>query len=471
MPHPGAREASSIAESGGPPPARRLRRVGAVRGRPGGGGGLEVSAQESTTSSTARRLTPPVRLVSGGPTRAFVPGIGGTRSATASPLHARVTVRRSPRPVWAADIDLDPATARATRAAVRPLTPAPRRDRAPAGRHVALPRVLRRAASGAGDLLLHARRSTSPSSLSLPCGHLLAPRCQRVGQHPDRALRSTGGLHLRRRVPGPRDPARRGAHLDSVGVGPGINDNGSGSATIPIRRADAQGQPRNRSASSGSAPRHGCSLGVRRQPAAVRARQDRAMLNFDMVGSPNFGARLHATSRPARPGALAGLGRHRAALPRLFGQGLATEPTAFDGRSDYASRRRHPRGLHRAGSRPREAAIYGGTAVVVRPAHLARRHRTHPRSQSAPRTRRSPAERLFPSTAPRDRPPARHTLLESSPMRGPHGLPSRSIQRGSRPDRGRRRSASRPRGRGTAASRARCPARRGSPAWCRGRRR
>ena len=47
-----------------------------------------------------------------------------------------------------------------------------------------------------------------------------------------------------------------GAHLDSVGVGPGINDNGSGSATIlEIAEQVRKVKPRNKIPSSGSARR------------------------------------------------------------------------------------------------------------------------------------------------------------------------------------------------------------------------
>ena len=64
------------------------------------------------------------------------------------------------------------------------------------------------------------------------------------------------------------------------------------------------------------------------------------MLNFDMVGSPNFVRFVYdgdlSDSEPPEGGAPAG----SAEIERLFldyfeSQGLATEPTAFDGRSDY----------------------------------------------------------------------------------------------------------------------------------------
>ena len=64
------------------------------------------------------------------------------------------------------------------------------------------------------------------------------------------------------------------------------------------------------------------------------------MLNFDMIGSPNFVQFVYdgnlSDSEPPRGRRPGGLGGDRAAVPRLLRQpGLATRPTAFDGRSDY----------------------------------------------------------------------------------------------------------------------------------------
>ena len=97
------------------------------------------------------------------------------------------------------------------------------------------------------------------------------------------------------------------------------------------------------------------------------------MLNFDMVGSPNFVRFVYdgdlSDSEPPPGGAPAG----SAEIEQLFldyfaGQGLATEPTAFDGRSDYGPfiAAGIPAGGLFTGAEgiktAEEAAIYGGTA-------------------------------------------------------------------------------------------------------------
>jgi Zn-dependent M28 family amino/carboxypeptidase len=74
--------------------------------------------------------------------------------------------------------------------------------------------------------------------------------------------------------------------------------------------------------------------------SAQERAQIAAMLNFDMIGSPNFVRFVYdgdlSDSAPLPDGAPPGSG----AIETLFldyfaSQGLATEPTAFDGRSDY----------------------------------------------------------------------------------------------------------------------------------------
>ena len=98
-----------------------------------------------------------------------------------------------------------------------------------------------------------------------------------------------------------------------------------------------------------------------------------ANLNFDMVGSPNYVRFVYdgdgsdtATAGP--PGS--------AQIEALFnnyfaGQGLATDPTAFDGRSDYGPfiAGGVPAGGLFTGAEgiktPAQAAVYGGTADVA----------------------------------------------------------------------------------------------------------
>jgi Zn-dependent M28 family amino/carboxypeptidase len=183
-----------------------------------------------------------------------------------------------------------------------------------------------------------------------------------------------------------------GAHLDSVLAGPGINDNGSGSATIlevaeQLARLDGGGHHgRNR---------HGHGHGRGNLPNRVRfawwgAEESNLLgsahyvenlsedeladialnLNFDMLGSPN-GVRFvydgdGSDTETAGP---AGSDRIEAEFVRWFDRhGLASEPTAFDGRSDYGPfiDAGIPAGGLFSGAEgektAEEAATYGGTA-------------------------------------------------------------------------------------------------------------
>ena len=141
-------------------------------------------------------------------------------------------------------------------------------------------------------------------------------------------------------LPGQRDDRDVvvGAHLDSVLEGPGINDNGSGSAMI-LEMARRDGR---RWASSRSTPCASRS-GVPRSPAcsersttlaslASAELKDIAVnLNFDMVGSTNYVRFVYdGDAGPVGSGVVEDV-----FLDWFASQGLATEPTAFDGRSDY----------------------------------------------------------------------------------------------------------------------------------------
>jgi Zn-dependent M28 family amino/carboxypeptidase len=134
-----------------------------------------------------------------------------------------------------------------------------------------------------------------------------------------------------------------GAHLDSVPEGPGINDNGSGTATIleiAIQMAKLGIQPRNQVRFAFWGAEEVGLLGSEYYVSQLTSRQIKniaANLNFDMVGSPNFVRFVYdgdgsGTSTAGPNGS--------AVVEDVFqdyfaSQGLATEPTAFDGRSDY----------------------------------------------------------------------------------------------------------------------------------------
>lgn len=172
-----------------------------------------------------------------------------------------------------------------------------------------------------------------------------------------------------------------GAHLDSVTEGPGINDNGSGSATI-LEVAEEmaklpQGKIKNKVRFAWWGAEENGLLGayhyvddlVANNPDALS--DIAAYLNFDMVGSPNFVRFVYDGDNSTDLGEEGPEGS--AQLEQLFNgyfkaKSLRTEPTAFDGRSDYGPFIEN--GVAAGGlftgaediKTAREARIYGGTA-------------------------------------------------------------------------------------------------------------
>ncbi|MEU4426942.1 M20/M25/M40 family metallo-hydrolase [Actinoplanes sp. NPDC024001] len=135
-----------------------------------------------------------------------------------------------------------------------------------------------------------------------------------------------------------------GAHLDSVATGPGINDNGSGSATIleiAEQIAKLKIKPRQQLRFAFWGAEEAGLLGSEHYVAQLsEAQQDTifANLNFDMVGSPNYvrfvydgdGSDTGGTAGPAGSGEI-----EKVFTDYFAGQGLASDPTEFNGRSDY----------------------------------------------------------------------------------------------------------------------------------------
>jgi Zn-dependent M28 family amino/carboxypeptidase len=141
------------------------------------------------------------------------------------------------------------------------------------------------------------------------------------------------------------DPNRTvviGAHLDSVPAGPGINDNGSGSAGI-LEIAEvfaAQGRtPRNQLRFMWyGAEEIGLVGSTKYVEGLTQDEKDDilAMLNFDMIGSPNFARFVYDGDGTVGPEGPTGSGFIEDVFVDYFAsQGLFNEPTAFDGRSDY----------------------------------------------------------------------------------------------------------------------------------------
>ena len=134
-----------------------------------------------------------------------------------------------------------------------------------------------------------------------------------------------------------------GAHLDSVPDGPGINDNGSGSATlleIALQMADLGIETRNTVRFAWWGAEEAGLVGSQFYVDSLtksEAKDVELYLNFDMIGSPNYGRFIYDGNGDAfgikGP---SGSGNIERVFEDYFAsQGLISEPTAFDGRSDY----------------------------------------------------------------------------------------------------------------------------------------
>jgi Zn-dependent M28 family amino/carboxypeptidase len=134
-----------------------------------------------------------------------------------------------------------------------------------------------------------------------------------------------------------------GAHLDSVAEGPGINDNGSGSAAlleIALQMAELGIQPRNQVRFIWFSAEEAGLIGSQFYVDGLSTRQIKdiaVMLNFDMIGSPNYARFVYdgdgsgfGTAGPNGSDVIEDV-----FLEYFASQSLTTAPTAFDGRSDY----------------------------------------------------------------------------------------------------------------------------------------
>jgi Zn-dependent M28 family amino/carboxypeptidase len=134
-----------------------------------------------------------------------------------------------------------------------------------------------------------------------------------------------------------------GAHPDSVVAGPGINDNGSGSSTIleiAEDMAELGIRPRQKLRFAFWGAEESGLLGSEHYVSQLSDEELQSIwanLNFDMVGSQNYVRFVYDgdgsdTPTAGPPGS--------AQIEQVFndcyaGQGLETDPTAFDGRSGY----------------------------------------------------------------------------------------------------------------------------------------
>ena len=134
-----------------------------------------------------------------------------------------------------------------------------------------------------------------------------------------------------------------GAHLDSVPDGAGIEDNGTGSAAlleIALQLRKTGTAPRDNIRFAWWGAEEAGLVGSTRYVAGLTSSQLSDIdlyLNFDMIGSPNFGRFIYDGD-----GSAFGLRGPNGSemIEAVFEQffrsaNLASEPTAFDGRSDY----------------------------------------------------------------------------------------------------------------------------------------
>ncbi len=174
-----------------------------------------------------------------------------------------------------------------------------------------------------------------------------------------------------------------GAHLDSVEDGEGINDNGSGTSTI-LEIAEEMSElgiePRNKVRFAFWGAEESGLLGSEHYVSELSDEQLRTIavnLNFDMVGSPNFVRFVYDGDGSAAPDDPDASGPEGSAkVENMFNnyfeaRDLQTDPTAFDGRSDYGPfiAVDIPAGGLFTGAEgiktPEQAAVYGGEANVA----------------------------------------------------------------------------------------------------------
>ncbi|HET6654015.1 MAG TPA: M20/M25/M40 family metallo-hydrolase [Nocardioides sp.] len=167
-----------------------------------------------------------------------------------------------------------------------------------------------------------------------------------------------------------------GGHLDSVPEGPGINDNGSGTAAIletALQMAELGIEPENRVRFAFWSGEEDGLIGSSFYVSQLTPREIKGTalnLNFDMIGSPNAVNFVYDGDGDALGIAGPnGSGTIEDVFTDFFtAEGEPTEPTDFDGRSDYFGfiEAGIPAGGLFTGAEgiksPAQAAIFGGTA-------------------------------------------------------------------------------------------------------------
>ena len=237
-------------------------------------------------------------------------------------------------------------------------------------------------------------------------------------------------------LPGRKSVVLLGAHLDSVASGPGINDNGSGSALVlEVARQARRLHLR---------PKHGLRfafwggeeiglIGSTSYAQSLSAKQRRGILdvlNFDMVGSPNFG-RIVYSGEGEPPGSL----RIENAFRAYFAaRRLPVDEASLNG-SPTTRRSRRPASRSGAIHRRRR-----GEDGRVGPALRGSANHRSTRAATRPATRSRIATAAFSSRWPtqarwwRCASPARRREYRCATLRGRSALQPRTAARRSMPE-------------------------------------
>lgn len=171
----------------------------------------------------------------------------------------------------------------------------------------------------------------------------------RVAARTESEIRQTWNIHADTKTGERETLVQAGAHLDSVGAGPGMNDNVSGSAALlEVAEQMATSKPANRVRFSWWGAEELGLLGSHHYINDLAANSPSTLqkialyLNFDMIGSPNYGLFVYDgdnSAFPVGPGAAKGP-EGSAQIEKMFhdyfaSQGLPSAETPFSGRSDY----------------------------------------------------------------------------------------------------------------------------------------
>ena len=212
-----------------------------------------------------------------------------------------------------------------------------------------------------------------------------------------------------------------GAHLDSVPEGPGINDDGSGTATqieLALQMAKLDIKPTNQVRFiwfSGEEQGLFGSTFYADQLTKTQRANTAAMLDFDMLASPNYALQIYdgdgSEFGVAGP---KGSGIVESVFQKFYdARGLYTERIAFDGRSDYDEFTKVgiPAGGIAAGAEvhktPFQQSKWGGTVS------------RHPRRASSTRATTSPATATRLNGHPRQHQQRRRWTSTPTPSRTP----------------------------------------------------